>query len=60
MRLEAERVGAEEACLLKVLRQKDPAAHDALVKKVFTGFKEYNNDPDNMEMVHEELLQMLS
>lgn len=59
LRFEAERVGAEEACLLRRLGQKDPEAHDALIAKVFTRFDEYNDDPELLEAVHEELLQAL-
>ena len=60
MRLEAERMGAQEACLLRALKDRDPAAHDALIAKVFTSFDEYDNDPENMERVHEELLKLLA
>jgi len=60
MRLEAERMGAQEACLLRALRDKDPAAHDALIAEVFTSFDEYDNDPAKMERMHEQLLKMLS
>ena len=60
MRLEAERMGAQEACLLRALKDRDPAAHDALIARVFTSFDEYNNDPENMERVHEELLKLLA
>ena len=59
MRLEAERMGAQEACLLRTLKDKDPAAHAALIAKVFTAFDEYDNDPAKMERVHEELLTKL-
>lgn len=59
LRFEAERMGAEEACLLRRLGQKDPEAHDALIAKVFTHFDEYNDDPELLEAVHEELLQAL-
>ncbi len=59
MRLEAERMGAQEACLLRALRDKDPAAHDALIAEVFTSFDEYDNDPEKMEHVHEKLLKAL-
>ena len=58
-RMLAERIGAEEGCLLKQLRKKDPEAHDALIAKVFTGFNNYNDDPELLEAVHEELLQAL-
>ena len=60
LRFEAERIGAEEACLLKVLKEKDPQAHEELVARVFTGFCEYNDDPDLLEEVHEELLRLVS
>ena len=59
MRLEAERMGAQEACLLRALKDKDPAAHDALIAEVFTAFDEYDNDPAKMERIHEELLRTL-
>jgi len=53
-------MGAQEACLLRALRDKDPAAHDALIAEVFTSFDEYDNDPAKMERMHEQLLKMLS
>ena len=59
MRLEAERRGAEEAALLWALRQKDEAAHDELIARVFRGFEDYNNDPKNLENIFEELLRLL-
>ena len=59
MRLEAERMGAQEVCLLRALRDKDPAAHDALIAEVFTAFDDYDNDPAKMELVHEKLLRTL-
>ena len=59
LRFEAERIGAEEGCLLKQLRKKNPESHDALIAKVFTGFNNYNDDPELLEAVHEELLQAL-
>ncbi|MBR5287472.1 MAG: DUF4091 domain-containing protein [Clostridia bacterium] len=60
MRLEAERMGAQEAALLCALRKKDEAAHDALVARVFTNFYTYNNDPAALDAAHEALLQLLS
>ena len=60
MRLEAERMGAQEAALLAALRDKDEAAHDALVAEVFTDFENANKDPEHMNSVHEKLLQLLS
>ncbi|WP_312642656.1 DUF4091 domain-containing protein [Hydrogenoanaerobacterium sp.] len=60
MRLEAQRRGAEDAELLKLLRQKDEARHDELVGRVFTNNYTYNDDPVFFETVYEELLQALS
>ncbi len=60
LRFEAERRGAEEACLLKALWEKNIQAHDALIARVFTGFSQYNDDPALLEEVHEELLKALS
>ena len=60
MRLEAERMGAQEACLLRALKDRNPAAHAALIAEVFTSFDEYDNDPAKMERVHEALLKALS
>ena len=41
------------------LRQKDEAAHDELIAKVFRGFADYDNDPEKLETVFEELLRLL-
>ena len=60
MRLEAERMGAQEAALLRALREKNEAAHDALIAEVFTDFKTYESDPHKMNRVHERLLKLLS
>lgn len=60
MRLEAERMGAQEACLLRALKEKNPQAHDALIAQVFTSFDAYDNDPAKMNAVHEELLRLLA
>lgn len=59
MRMEAARRGAEDAALLAQLRQKNEAAHDALVAQVFTNNQQYNDDPENFEKVYEELLRLL-
>lgn len=45
MRLEAQRKGMEDACLLRALREKNPEKHDALIKTVFTDFEHYTADP---------------
>lgn len=60
MRLEAERIGAEEACLLHALKEKNPQAHDQLIAKVFTSFDCYDNDPEKLNAAHEELLKLLA
>ena len=60
MRLEAERAGAEDAALLDALLALDPAAHDALIARVFRGFDDYDDAPEALESVHEELLRLLS
>ena len=39
---------------------RNPAAHDALIARVFTSFRDYNDDPDLLEQVHEELLRLVS
>jgi hypothetical protein len=59
MRLEAQRRGAEDAELLKLLRQKDENKHDSLIGNVFTNNYTYNADPNYFENVYEELLQAL-
>lgn len=60
LRYEAQRVGAEEACLLRALRDRNPAAHDALIARVFTTFRDYIDDPALLEQVHEDLLRLVS
>ena len=60
MRLEAERMGAQEAAMLAALRARDPQAHDALISGVFRGFDDYDNDPEKLDRLHETLLALLS
>ena len=55
MRLEAQRKGMEDACLLRALREKDKAAHDALISSVFTDFEHYNPDPTALAEAEEAL-----
>lgn len=59
MRLEAERRGAEEAALFHALRERDPELHDAIIRKAFQSFDEYNNDPENLDELYEQLLKSL-
>ncbi|HIW74826.1 MAG TPA: DUF4091 domain-containing protein [Firmicutes bacterium] len=59
MRLEAARRGAEDAALLRLLRQRDEAAHDRLAARVFTDNATYDDDPGRFERVFEELLRLL-
>lgn len=60
MRLEASRRGAEDAALLRLLREKDETAHDALIARVFRSNSDYNDDPTLFEDVYESLLKQLS
>ncbi len=59
MRMEASRRGAEDAALLRMLRELDEPTHDALVEKVFRTNSDYNDDPAFFESVYEELLKKL-
>ena len=59
MRMEAARRGAEDAALLALLRQKDEAAHDALVGQVFQDNQHYQDDPVFFDTVYESLLSQL-
>lgn len=59
MRMEAQRRGAEDAGLLRMLRQRDEAAHDALVARVFRSNADYDDDPVLFASVYEELLKTL-
>ena len=59
MRMEASRRGAEDAALLKLLREKDEGIHDALVNRVFRSNSDYNDDPAVFTQVYEALLQHL-
>lgn len=60
MRMEVARRGAEDAALLQLLRQKDEAAHDALVTRVFRSNSDYNDDPAHFAAVYDDLLRQLS
>lgn len=59
MRLEAQRRGVEDATLLEMLRQKDPAAHDRLVETMFQDNRHYQKDPAALEQAYEQLLALL-
>ena len=59
MRLEAERVGAQEAAMLRDLLDRDPVAHDALIARVFRAFDDYDNTPETLDRLHAELLELL-
>ena len=60
MRLEAQRRGAEDAELLKLLRKRDRTLHDKLMGRLFVSNEKYCDDPQVMEEVYEELLRALS
>lgn len=59
MRMEAARRGAEDAALLRLLRERDAAAHDRLVERVFRSNTDYDDDPAVFAGVYEELLRRL-
>lgn len=59
MRLEAARRGAEDAALLKLLREKNEEAHDELIAEVFHSNSNYNDDPQVFERTYEKLLHLL-
>ena len=59
MRLEAERVGAQEAAMLRDLLDRDPVAHDALIARVFRAFDDYDSTPETLDRLHAELLELL-
>lgn len=51
---------SEEATLLRIFREVDPEAHNALIRQVFCAFDNYDNGPDRIEYIYEELLKLLS
>ena len=57
--MEAARRGAEDAALLRILRERDAAAHDCLIETVFRSNTDYSDDPAVFEQVYETLLQRL-
>lgn len=59
MRMEAARRGAEDAALLRLLREQDTAFHDMLVHEVFRSNADYNDDPVLFASVYEKLLKKL-
>ncbi len=59
MRLEAQRRGAEDAALWRLLREKDEHLHDCLLAEVFTDNKTYCMDLKKFEHVYEQLLNYL-
>jgi hypothetical protein len=44
LRLEAHRVGMEDYELIRLLRQKDPAKADRIIRRVIQGFTDYTKD----------------
>lgn len=59
MRMEAARLGAEDAALLRELYNQNPAAHDKLVEQVFRTNTDYEQDAAAFASVYEELLSLL-
>ena len=60
MRLEAQRRGAEDVALLRILREQDEEAYDRLMSRVFTNNYTYNDDPIQFEKIYEDMLKILS
>ena len=60
LRLEAVRMGIQEASLLRTLLQKDENAHDALIAQVFRSFNDNDASPETLDQLHEELLRLLT
>lgn len=60
MRLEAERRGAEEACLLSNLRALNPEKCEELIHTIFRAFDDYDNAPQKVEETYENLLKALA
>ena len=60
MRLEAQRRGAEDVELLRLLKEKNEELYDKLIGRMFVSNQEYCDDPQVMEEVYEELLCALS
>ena len=59
MRLEASRRGAEDAALLAMLRKHNEAAHDALIARIFTDNRTYNDDPAVFAEAYAQMLALL-
>lgn len=59
MRLEAQRRGAEDLELLKLLREKDLKIHDQLIEEVYINNYTYQDDESVFQRVYERLLNEL-
>ncbi len=57
LRLEAQRIGAEDASLFRKLMIKNPQRSNELISKVFISNNTYNDDIDNFSEVYETLLK---
>jgi Domain of unknown function (DUF4091) len=60
IRLEAMREGIEDYELLRLLKQKNPAAADQLSQTAITSFTEYVRDPAAFRKIERKLLEALS
>ncbi len=59
LRMEAHRTGLEAWELVKILKKKDPAAADKIVKKVFRTFNDYTTDMTVIRKAEKALLDAL-
>ncbi|WP_105617129.1 DUF4091 domain-containing protein [Vallitalea okinawensis] len=59
MRFEAQRRGAEDYELLKVLKEKNKEAYDEIIGSTITSFSQYHADIDNFEQMRIKLLKEL-
>lgn len=60
MRLEAQRRGAEDLELLRLLKERSPDMHDRLIQRVFESHYTYVDDCEMFAGIYEELLAALS
>jgi hypothetical protein len=60
VRLEALREGIEDYELLRVLKEKNPAAAEALAQQAVRSFTDYVRNPDEFRRIHKQLLGSLS
>ena len=60
LRLEAQRLGAEDVALLQAFLKRDPQACDKLIAEIFTNNYTYDDDPNHFADVYERLLSAMA